>query len=81
MHGVNVGRYTNQARCRTTAMSQKEEASGRKIVPCAQCLRDVPLSEARSFEAVDYVAYFCGLECYARWAGQQDRPPCPSPRD
>jgi hypothetical protein len=81
MHGVNVGRYRNQARSRTTVMSQMEDAPGRKIVPCAQCLRDVPLSEARIFEAVDYVAYFCGLECYARWAGQQERPVSPLPRD
>jgi hypothetical protein len=54
-------------------MSQAKRESSRKIVPCAQCLRDVPLSEAKVFEAVDYVAYFCGLECYARWADQQER--------
>jgi hypothetical protein len=81
MHRVDVGRYRNQAHCRTTAMSQIQEASGRKIVPCAQCLRDVPLSEARIFEAVDYVAYFCGLECYARWAGQPERPGYPPQRN
>jgi hypothetical protein len=55
-------------------MSQSEETSGRKTVPCAQCLKQVPLSEARVFEAVDYVAYFCGLECYAKWAAQQPPP-------
>jgi hypothetical protein len=52
-------------------MSQAKRESSRKIVPCAQCLRDVPLSEAKVFEAVDYVAYFCGLECYARWDDHQ----------
>jgi len=35
--------------------------------PCAACGREVPLSEAVVPEASDYVAYFCGLECYARW--------------
>jgi len=42
---------------------------------------DVPLSEARIFEAVDYVAYFCGLECYSRWAARQPRPACPTPKN
>jgi hypothetical protein len=56
-------------------MSQAKEASDGKKVPCAHCMRDVPISEARIFEAVDYVAYFCGLECYAKWAAQQQRPP------
>jgi hypothetical protein len=61
-------------------MSQVKEASRRKTVPCAQCLIEVPLSEARVFEAVDYVAYFCGLECYEKWAARQQPPlACPNP--
>lgn len=57
-------------------MSQRKEKCGRKTVPCAQCLKEVPVSEAKVAEAVDYVAYFCGLECYAKWAGQENRPEC-----
>jgi hypothetical protein len=44
----------------------------RKPVPCFQCGEVVPISEAKSFEAVDYVIYFCGLDCYAEWAAQED---------
>ncbi len=47
-------------------------------VSCDVCLKEVPLSEAVIPEAADYVAHFCGLECYSQWkkqgerAGQQD---------
>ena len=36
-------------------------------VSCTACAHDVPLSEAMVSEAADYVAYFCGLDCYAAW--------------
>lgn len=36
-------------------------------VPCEVCLKEVPRSEAAIAEACDYVAYFCGLECYEKW--------------
>jgi hypothetical protein len=36
-------------------------------VPCSVCQHDVPLSEAVVAEATDYLMYFCGLDCYARW--------------
>ena len=36
-------------------------------VACSVCQHEVPVSEALSFEASDYVAHFCGLECYRRW--------------
>jgi hypothetical protein len=36
-------------------------------VACEICLREIPLSEARSDEASDYVRYFCGLDCYDQW--------------
>lgn len=39
-------------------------------VRCPVCEREVPLSEAVVPEAGDYMAYFCGLECYARWRKQ-----------
>lgn len=37
-------------------------------VACEVCLKEVPTSEARIREAQDYVLYYCGLECYERWA-------------
>lgn len=36
-------------------------------VPCEVCMKEIPISEARSEEATDYVVHFCGLECYAKW--------------
>ena len=34
---------------------------------CDICLKEVPASEAASAEAVEYVLYFWGIECYDRW--------------
>ena len=59
-------------------MSQNEIVPNRTIVPCAQCRQEVPLSEAKVAEAVDYVVYFCGLQCYAKWAGQAEAPKFPT---
>ncbi|WP_434034906.1 DUF3330 domain-containing protein [Cupriavidus sp. a3] len=42
----------------------------KELVPCQVCLKEVPKSEAIIPEACDYVAYFCGLECYAQWRRQ-----------
>lgn len=42
-------------------------------VSCDICRKEVPLSEATTPEAVDYVAHFCGLECYAQWKQQHDQ--------
>lgn len=41
-----------------------------QTVACEVCLQDIPTSEDTSVEARDYVAYFCGLDCYAEWHGQ-----------
>ena len=39
-------------------------------VACEICLKEVPRSEATVREATDYVAYFCGLDCYEKWKRQ-----------
>ena len=36
-------------------------------VSCQVCRHEVPLSEAVVPEAVDYMVYLCGLDCYAAW--------------
>ena len=41
-------------------------------VKCEVCLKEVPQSEARIAEAVDYVVYFCGLDCYDEWAAKRE---------
>ena len=42
------------------------------FVPCDVCRKEVPQSEAIIPEAADYVAHFCGLECYAQWQKQSE---------
>jgi hypothetical protein len=44
-------------------------------VACAICLHDVPVSEANSAEARDYITYFFGLDCYTVWREQQEEQP------
>lgn len=41
-----------------------------EIIQCDVCLKEIPLSEARSAEALDYVMHFCGLDCYDQWSKQ-----------
>jgi len=41
-----------------------------QLLSCKLCLESIPLSEAEVSEAEDYVAYFCGLECYDIWRHQ-----------
>jgi hypothetical protein len=41
-----------------------------ETLSCELCLTEIPVSEANSEEATEYVVYFCGLDCYARWRQQ-----------
>jgi len=40
-------------------------------VACEVCIKEIPVSEAKSDEAADYVRYFCGLDCYEAWSSQK----------
>ena len=42
-----------------------------ELVKCEVCLKEIPKSEAKNAEARDYVAYFCGLECYEEWEEEE----------
>ncbi len=53
-------------------MVKKSDSSEVETVSCAVCRKEVPLSEAVIPEVADYVAYFCGLECYAKWKQQSE---------
>jgi hypothetical protein len=44
-----------------------------ELVACEVCFTEIPLSEAMSNEASDYVHYYCGLECYAKWHSRVQR--------
>jgi hypothetical protein len=48
-------------------------------VSCETCLKEIPKSEAAMAEARDYVAYFCGADCYQRWIAQRSAEPAPKP--
>jgi len=40
-------------------------------IACEICLREVPKTEALNAEGAEYVLYFCGLDCYQKWSGDQ----------
>ncbi len=42
-------------------------------VACEICLKEIPISEAKSAEATDYLIHFCGAECYAKWKDQNNK--------
>ncbi|MDH5393824.1 MAG: DUF3330 domain-containing protein [Gammaproteobacteria bacterium] len=45
----------------------KKQTSEAELVKCEVCLKEVPASAAEHSETDDYVAHFCGLECYQQW--------------
>lgn len=49
----------------------KEQITDVEKVACEVCLKKIPASEAKSAEATDYIAYFCGLDCYDKWKHQK----------
>ena len=52
-------------------MSENKTQTEDQKVECVVCLKEVPLSEAKSEEATDYVVHFCGLDCYEKWKNQE----------
>jgi len=52
-------------------MSKKEHSLD-ELIQCEVCLKEVPASDAESSETADYVAHFCGLECYQQWHDKKD---------
>jgi len=52
-------------------MPEKMTPKEPEHVPCDICMKEVPIDEANSFEAVDYVIHFCGLECLEKWKQQK----------
>ena len=54
-------------------MASKDKPLETELVSCEICLKEVPLGEAINPEAEDYVAHFCGLECYEQWKKQDKK--------
>lgn len=42
---------------------------------CQACLKEIPVSESNVPEAQEYVAHFCGLECFEQWKRQSSDDP------
>lgn len=38
-----------------------------QTIACEVCMKEVPLSAAKTAEGIDYVVNFCGLDCYEVW--------------
>lgn len=55
-------------------MATNDKSAEVEQVACDVCMKEVPLSEATVPEALDYVAHFCGLECYEKWKQQGSKP-------
>ena len=43
-------------------------------VACTVCRSEVQMSAAITAEATDYVAHFCGLDCYQQWLAASRTP-------
>lgn len=54
-------------------MDKEQELPESGMVSCDICCLEVPISSAKTPESVDYVVYFCGLDCYAKWRQQGEQ--------
>ena len=50
-------------------IEQKKIVEPEKIA-CEVCFKEIPISEAKSVKATDYIMYYCGLDCYDKWKKQ-----------
>lgn len=48
-------------------MATHDKPARSERVACDVRLEEMPASEAQVAEAADYVAHFCGLDCYEKW--------------
>ena len=55
---------------RDAKISTSDPEKRAEVVQCDVCLTEVPLSVAKSVEGLDYVHYFCGLDCLQTWLDQ-----------
>ena len=52
-------------------MSEKMTPEEPEHISCDICLKEIPIDEAQSPEATEYVVHFCGLECYEKWKQEE----------
>jgi len=51
-------------------MNTKPQLLPDDLVSCEICMKEIPVSEAKSDEASDYVVFYYGLDCYKVWSEQ-----------
>lgn len=51
-------------------MTTEKQPPESEKVSCEVCLKEIPISEAKSEEGTDYVYHFCGQECFTEWRAQ-----------
>lgn len=45
-------------------MTEQKKLVEPERVSCVVCFKEIPISEAKSVKATDYIMYYCGLDCY-----------------
>lgn len=54
-------------------MTEQKNKTNEGKLPCEVCLKEIPRSEAKVEEASDYVAYFCGMDCFEKWQQENNK--------
>lgn len=54
-------------------MNKQSPSNEQELVSCEICLKSIPRSDATNAEKEDYVAYFCGLDCFEQWNQKQSK--------
>lgn len=54
-------------------MKENQSNIEEKKVACEVCLKEIPASSARNEEVQDYVAHFCGIDCFAKWKEKENK--------
>ena len=60
--------------------SVRDDSGSLEVVHCEACMTEVPLSVAKSAEGLDYVHFFCGLNCLEKWQAQAQTKAKTAPR-
>ena len=51
------------------------EPGDRPALSCKVCMREIPADVDHTLEGQEYVAHFCGLDCYRAWHDHGEDPP------
>ncbi len=44
-----------------------------ELIPCSVCRKEIPLSSALTPNGAEYIAHFCGIECYQEFLEAQKK--------